>query len=203
MKVILTEEIHGLGGRGEVVTVRDGYARNYLLPKNLAKLATEGNMKAVEQQRKKWSELSAKEKNEASKMAQSLEGTRLSVTKKVGESGTLFGSVTAADIAQALAENGMEIDRRRIQIGEAIKTAGEHKVEVRLHREVTATVVVDVVPDTAKTGASSAPLPGTAGHAQAAASNAPAEETAEGTEGEETPAAADEASNDEEVPAEA
>lgn len=169
MKVILTEEIHGLGARGDVVLVRDGYARNYLLPKNMARVATRGNLKSVEQERQKWSALSSKEKEQAQGVAKSLEGVRLVVTKKVGDAGTLFGSVTASDVAQALSDRGIDLDRRRIHLASPIKTSGEHTVEIRLHREVAVDVIVDVVSDAAKTGASTAPLPGTAGHAQAAA----------------------------------
>ena len=168
MKVILIDEIHGLGGRGDVVNVRDGYARNYLLPKNLARVATSGNLKAVETEKKKWAELSSREKNDAQKSAQSLEGLRLTIPRKVGEGGTLFGSVTAGDIASALAAQGVDIDRRRVHLDHPIKSSGEHTAEVRLHREVTATITVDVVSDKQQGGASTAPLPGTAGHAQAA-----------------------------------
>lgn len=178
MKVILIDEIHGLGGRGDVVNVRDGYARNYLLPKNLARVATPGNLKAIEQEKKKWETLTEREKSEAQEMARSLEGVRLTITKKAGEAGTLFGSVTAAEVAQALVEHGIELDRRRVHLDQPIKTIGEHTAEIRLHREVTVDITVDVLSDAEKKGASSAPLPGTAGHAQAAAAAKAPEETA-------------------------
>lgn len=200
MKIILTEEIHGLGARGDVVTVRDGYARNYLLPKNMARVATRGNLKSVEQERQKWSALSSREKEQAQAAASSLEGVRLTVTKKVGEAGTLFGSVTATDVSQALADRGIELDRRRIHLASPIKTAGEHTVEIRLHREVAVNVIVDVVSDAAKTATSTAPLPGTAGHAQAAAavkgeqaapSEEPTDEPQESTMAEDSPVVAE------------
>ena len=146
MKVILIDEIRGLGGRGDVVQVKDGYARNFLFPKNLAREATPGNLKAVEQERKKWAALSAQEKTQAEELAQKIAGLKVEVKKRVGDSGTLFGSVTANEIADALSAQGIEVDKRRIELTHPIKNVGTHSVEVRLHREVTAKVDVDVVP---------------------------------------------------------
>lgn len=146
MKVILIDEIRGLGGRGDVVQVKDGYARNFLFPKNLAREATPGNLKAVEQERKKWAALSAQEKTQAEALAEKIAGLKVEVKKRVGDSGTLFGSVTANEIADALAAQGIEVDKRRIELTHPIKNVGSHSVEVRLHREVTAKVDVDVVP---------------------------------------------------------
>jgi large subunit ribosomal protein L9 len=146
MKVILIDEIRGLGGRGDVVTVKDGYARNFLIPKKLAQEATTGNLKAVEQLKKKWSLMAQEEKNAAQKAAESVSGTKIEIRKRVGEGGHLFGSVTAADIADALAAKGVEVDKRRIEIEHPIKTAGSHEVDVRLHREVTAKIQVEVLP---------------------------------------------------------
>jgi len=146
MKVILTEEIRGLGTRGDVVSVKDGYARNYLLPKNLAREATAGNMKSIEQERKKWAALAQQEKTAAEKAASSVQGMKITVQKRVGENNQLFGSVTANEIADALEAKGIEVDKRRIEIAHAIKTAGVHDVDVRLHREVTAHIQVEVVP---------------------------------------------------------
>ena len=146
MKVILIDDIRGLGSRGDVVNVKDGYARNYLLPKNLAREATAGNMKSVEQERKKWALLAAKEKEQAEKAAGAVKGTKIVVQKRVGESGQLFGSVTANEIADALTEKGFEVDKRRIELGHPIKTLGMHDVEVRLHKDVTAQIQVEVVP---------------------------------------------------------
>ena len=145
MKVILTEEIRGLGTRGDIVNVKDGYARNYLLPKNLAREATTGNLKSIEQERKKWALLSQKEKEVAEKAAQSVKGVKVTITKRVGENNQLFGSVTANEIADALEAKGVEVDKRRIELAHPIKTIGVHEVDVRLHREVTAHILVEVV----------------------------------------------------------
>src|ERR1700737_4335887 len=146
MKVILIEELRGLGSRGDVVNVKEGYARNYLLPKNLAREATPGNLKSVEQERKKWGLLAQKEKEQASKAAESVKGTKVVVQKRVGENGQLFGSVTANEIADALMAKGLEVDKRRIELAHPIKTLGMHDVEVRLHRDVSAQIQVEVVP---------------------------------------------------------
>ena len=144
MKVILTEEIRGLGTRGDIVTVKDGYARNFLLPKNLAREATTGNLKQIEHERRKWALLAQEEKNVAQKAADQVKGVKIRIEKRVGENGQLFGSVTSAEIADALAEKGIEVDKRRIELAHAIKNVGSHDVEVRLHREVTAHIQVEV-----------------------------------------------------------
>lgn len=146
MKVILTDEIRGLGARGDIVTVKDGYARNYLLPKNLAREATTGNLKGIEQERKKWALLAQQEKDAAAKAAEAVKGTKVTVEKRVGEHGQLFGSVTANDIADALEAKGHTVDKRRIELGHPIKTIGTHDVEVRLYKDVTAHIQVEVVP---------------------------------------------------------
>src|SRR2546421_12306186 len=114
MKVILIEEMRGLGTRGDVVAVKDGYARNYLIPKKLAREATPGNLKSVEQDRKKWALLGEKEREVAQKAADSVKGVKITVTKRVGDHGNLFGSVTANEIADALHAKGIEVDKRRI-----------------------------------------------------------------------------------------
>lgn len=145
MKVILTEEIRGLGTRGDVVTVKDGYARNYLIPKNLAQEATKGNLNAIEHQRRKWALLAQEEKNAAQKAADRVKGVKIQIEKRVGENGHLFGSVTANEIADALMEKGIEVDKRRIELSSPIKNIGMHDVEVRLHREVSASIQVEVV----------------------------------------------------------
>jgi large subunit ribosomal protein L9 len=144
MKVILTEEIRGLGTRGEVVTVKDGYARNYLFPKNLASEATAGNLKKIEHQRRKWALLAQEEKNAAQKAADSVKGVKVVVQKRVGEHGQLFGSVTANEIADALEAKGVNVDKRRIELAHPIKTIGVHDVEVRLHKDVSAQIQVEV-----------------------------------------------------------
>ena len=146
MKVILIDDIRGLGSRGDVVNVKDGYARNYLLPKNLVREATPGNLKSVEQERRKWALLASKEKEQAEKAAGAVKGTKIVVQKRVGETGQLFGSVTANEIADALTEKGFEVDKRRIELGHPIKTLGTHDVEVRLHKDVTAQIQVEVIP---------------------------------------------------------
>ncbi|MHB0971114.1 MAG: 50S ribosomal protein L9 [Thermoanaerobaculia bacterium] len=146
MKVILIDEVRGLGGRGDVVQVRDGYARNFLLPKKLAREATAGNLKSVEQEKKKWALLAQKEKEEAQAAAERVKGLKVTVQKRVGESGTLFGSVTANEIADALAAQGVEVDKRRIELAHPIKSAGVHDVEVKLHRDVAAHIQVEVLP---------------------------------------------------------
>ena len=144
MKVILTEEIRGLGTRGDVVTVKDGYARNYLIPKNLAQEATTSNLKAIEHQRRKWALLAQEEKDAAQKQADRVKGVKIRIEKRVGEHGHLFGSVTANEIADALMEKGIEVDKRRIELASPIKNIGVHDVEVRLHRDVTASIQVEV-----------------------------------------------------------
>jgi len=145
MKVILTEEIRGLGTRGDVVTVKDGYARNYLIPKNLAQEATTSNLKAIEHQRRKWALLAQEEKDAAQKSADRVKGVKIQIEKRVGEHGHLFGSVTANEIADALAAKGIDVDKRRIELGSPIKNVGMHDVEVRLHRDVSAHIQVEVV----------------------------------------------------------
>jgi large subunit ribosomal protein L9 len=146
MKVILIEEIRGLGTRGDVVTVKDGYARNFLIPKNLAREATTGNLKQVEHEKRKWALLAQEEKNAAQKSADAVKGVKIVIEKRVGEHGHLFGSVTANEIADALEAKGINVDKRRIELGSPIKNVGVHDVEVRLHREVSAHIQVEVVP---------------------------------------------------------
>jgi large subunit ribosomal protein L9 len=146
MKVILTDEVRGLGARGDIVTVKEGYARNFLLPKNLAREATPGNLKGIDQERKKWALVAQQEKDAASKAADAVKGTKITLEKRVGEHGQLFGSVTANDIADALEAKGHKVDKRRIELAHPIKTLGVHDVEVRLHKDVAAQIQVEVVP---------------------------------------------------------
>jgi large subunit ribosomal protein L9 len=146
MKVILIDEIRGLGSRGDVVQVKNGYARNFLLPKKLAREATPGNLKAVEQERKKWAVLSQEEKQVAQKTAEEISGMKVEIHKRVGESGTLFGSVTSNEIADALEQKGIKVEKRRIELSHPIKSLGVHEVDVRLHREVSAHIQVEVLP---------------------------------------------------------
>jgi large subunit ribosomal protein L9 len=144
MQIILLERIEKLGSIGDVVTVKDGYARNYLLPKNLAREATAGNLKQIEHERRKWALLAQQEKDAAQKAADRVKGVKIRIEKRVGEHGHLFGSVTANEIADALAEKGIEVDKRRIELAQPIKNVGMHDVEVRLHRDVTAHIQVEV-----------------------------------------------------------
>jgi large subunit ribosomal protein L9 len=146
MKVILTDEIRGLGARGEIVTVKDGYARNFLIPKNLAREATPGNLKSIEQERKKWALLAQQEQDQARKAADAVKGTKVTIEKRTGEHGQLFGSVTANDIADALEAKGLQVDKRRIELAHPIKNLGVHDVEIRLHKDVSAHIQVEVVP---------------------------------------------------------
>jgi large subunit ribosomal protein L9 len=146
MKVILTEEIRGLGTRGDVVSVKDGYARNYLFPKNLAREASAGNLKQIEHERRKWALLEQQEKDAAQKAADSVKGIKIVVQKRVGEHGQLFGSVTANEIADALEAKGVNVDKRRIELAYPIKNTGVHDVEVRLHKDVAALIQVEVQP---------------------------------------------------------
>ena len=145
MEVILREDIERLGSRGEVVKVAAGYARNYLLPKKLAVQATESNKKIVEQERQAHLRKEAKLKNEAEDLSKLLTGVTVSIAQKAGENDQLFGSVTAKDVAEALEKQKYTIDRRKILLEEPIKQLGEHKITVRLHRDVSAEVTVNVV----------------------------------------------------------
>jgi large subunit ribosomal protein L9 len=144
MEVILLENIENLGTRGQMVKVADGYGRNYLLPKKLAVAATPQNRKWIEQQRVRFLKVEAKEKGDAEDLAKLLQGVTVTLTRKSGEKGTLFGSVTAMDIAEKLAAQGFHIDKRKIQLDPPLKLLGEYDVPVKVHREVTATIKVRV-----------------------------------------------------------
>jgi large subunit ribosomal protein L9 len=145
MEVILREDIEKLGGRGQIVKVADGYARNYLLPKKLAVAATAANKKIIEQERQAHLRREAKEKASAEDLARMMTGLTVTFAQKAGEQEQLFGSVTAKDIAEGLERQGYHIDRRKIHLEEPIKQLGEYKVAIRLHREVTVGVAVKVV----------------------------------------------------------
>jgi large subunit ribosomal protein L9 len=154
MEVILREHVDNLGRRGEIVKVADGYARNYLLPRKLALLATDGNKQRIEKERVKFEAVEAEERNVAEAMAARMASVEIHIARKVGETDVLYGSVTTSDIAEALAKKGFELDRRKIQLQEPIKKLGQISVPVRLQRDVSATIVVNVVaegePETAK-----------------------------------------------------
>lgn len=145
MDVVLRERIEKLGDRGEVVAVKPGYARNFLLPKRKAVLATPHNVRQVEQEKAAAVRREAIEKNESELLAQQLAEVSLQFTRKAGEQDVLYGSVTSLDIAESLHEKGFEIDRRRIDLEEPLKSLGGHNVPIKLHREVTAVVSVEVL----------------------------------------------------------
>ena len=144
MEVILREEVEKLGHRGSLVKVADGYARNYLLPKKLAVLATDANRKIVEQEREAWLRKEAKLKTDAEDLGKLISGITLTFRQKVGENDHLFGSVTAKDIAEALEKQNFHIDRRKVLLEEPIKTLGDHRVTLRLHRDVSTEIPVVV-----------------------------------------------------------
>jgi len=144
MQIILQEDVEKLGNRGEVVTVAEGYARNFLLPRKLALEATPGNMKRLEKMRVAFAKKESTERADAQKLAELLAAVSLTLTRKSGENDQLFGSVTSADISEALAAQGFTIDKRKIQLADPIKTLGEFPVPVKLHREVQAAVAVTV-----------------------------------------------------------
>ncbi len=150
MQVILREHVDNLGRRGEIVKVADGYARSYLLPRKLALLATEGNKKQIERERGKFVAKEAEEQKVAEAMAERLGALDIAIAKKVGETDALYGSVTTADIAEALAAKGFEIDRRKLHLSEPIKRLGDFDVPVRLHPDVTAHIKVRVIAEGAQ-----------------------------------------------------
>jgi len=145
VKVILLNDQRHLGKRGEIVDVKPGYGRNFLLPQGLAMQATPGNIKVFEQQRAKFDARHAKERDAAQEIANKMAGLRIEIPKRVGETDTLYGSVTAGDVAEALEKKGFTVDRRRLDLEGGIKTLGDHAVRVELHPEVVAEVTVAVV----------------------------------------------------------
>lgn len=145
MEVILREDVEKLGNRGEVVKVAAGYARNFLLPRRLAVAATDANRKIVEQERQAHLRKEVKLKSEAVDLGQLLGGVSVTIAQKAGENDQLFGSVTAKDVADALAAKNFTIDRRKVQLDEPIKQLGEYKVPLRLHRDVVIEITVTVV----------------------------------------------------------
>ena len=152
MEVILRDHVEHVGRRGEVVKVSDGYARNYLLPRKLALPATPGNLKQVERQREKLDTREAEEKVQAEALAARLAAVECVIARKVGEGDVLYGSVTSADIAECLARQQVDVDKRKIQLAEPIKKIGDFSVPIKLHRDVTAAIPVKVVAETAPQG---------------------------------------------------
>jgi large subunit ribosomal protein L9 len=147
MEVILREHVGNLGRRGEIVKVADGYARNYLLPRKLALLATEGNKKQIEREKVKFEAKELEEKNVADAVAERLAAVEVQIARKVGETEALYGSVTTGDIAEVLHAKGFDIDKRKLVLQEPLKRLGEFMVPVKLHREVTTNIKVRVVPE--------------------------------------------------------
>lgn len=145
MEVILREHVDNLGRRGEVVKVAAGYARNYLLPRKLALLVTEGNKKQIERERTKFEAKEAEEKKGLEALAERLSSIEVVIARRVGETDALYGSVTSSDIADAVAAKGFELDRRKIQLAEPLKKIGEVDVPVKLHRDVIVNLKVKVV----------------------------------------------------------
>ena len=145
MEVILREDIDKLGSRGQLVKVTAGYARNFLLPKRLAVAATDANRKIVEQERQAHLRREAKETADAGDLAKLMASVTVTIAQKAGENDQLFGSVTSRDIGDALEKQGYTIDRRKILLSDPLRQLGEHKVTIRLHREVTIEIPVNIV----------------------------------------------------------
>lgn len=174
MKVILLQELKGKGGEGDVVDVAPGFANNYLMPQGIAILATKGNLKQLEMRKNNIAKREATRLADAEKLKSVLDGASVKVDAKVGEEGQLFGSVTSSIVADAIKENlGVEVDRRRVELGNPIKVAGEHAVAISIYRDIKATVTVNVVSDKAP----GAPEEEEAVEAPAEEAAAPAEET--------------------------
>jgi large subunit ribosomal protein L9 len=159
MEVILRQYVEHLGRRGEIVKVADGYARNYLLPRRLALPATEGNRKHVERERRIVEAREAEERGQAEALAARLSAVDITLSRRVGDTEQLYGSVTAADVAEHLGGQGFEIDRRKLILPEPIKTLGRHEVPLKLHREVTAVLTVKVVREGGDPAPAPAPAP--------------------------------------------
>lgn len=145
IEVILKEDVEHLGHRGDIVRVAPGFARNYLLPRKLALQVTEGNKRQIEHMKKVAALRAAEERAQAEEQAKRVGSVVCVIARRVGETDTLYGSVTSADIAEVLAAQGIEVDRRRIQLPDPIKTLGDHQVPIRLHRDVSANITVQVV----------------------------------------------------------
>ena len=145
MEVILREHVDNLGRRGDVVKVAAGYARNYLLPRKLALPVTEASRRQIEREREKAEARDAEEMAAANGLAERMAALDISIARRVGENNTMYGSVTSADIAQALSAKGFEVEKRKIHLPDAIKSLGEHTVAVKIHRDVSADVKVKVV----------------------------------------------------------
>ncbi|WP_257351732.1 50S ribosomal protein L9 [Pseudalkalibacillus decolorationis] len=144
MKVILMKDVKGKGKKGEVKNVSEGYARNYLFPNSLAKEATSGNMKTLEQKKKSQEKQAEEERHEAVKLKDELENLKIELSTKAGEGGRLFGSITSKQIAEELKKKKIKVDKRKIELSEPIRSLGFTNVPIKLHPEVTATLKVQV-----------------------------------------------------------
>ena len=151
MKVILNDQVENLGDRGATLEVKPGYARNYLIPKGLAYAATAANLARFKQETRNWEQVQAKEKGEAQVIAGQLAGTELTFVRRAGEGDALYGSVTSTDVAEALAERGLAVDRRKIEL-EHIKRLGTFTAEIKLHRDVRVPVTLHVKPEAQEQG---------------------------------------------------
>jgi large subunit ribosomal protein L9 len=147
IELILKQDVEHLGRRGEVVKVSDGYVRNYLLPRKLALAVTASNRRQIEHEKKVAAIREAEDKAGAEQQAQRITAATVVIARKVGETDTLYGSVTSSDIAETLLAQGVDVDRRKIQLPDPLKRLGEHQVPVRLHRDVIAQVTVQIVKD--------------------------------------------------------
>lgn len=148
MKVVLTQAVKGLGNAGQTVEVADGYARNFLFPRNLAKPATESTLKQIEEDRRRQAAKAERERREAQQAATKLDHKEIVFKARAGEGGKLFGSITAQDVAERIAAQfGVTVDKRRVEMDGAIKSLGRHPVKVRLHPEAVAQVEVVVLPE--------------------------------------------------------
>jgi large subunit ribosomal protein L9 len=147
MKVVLLETIEGLGSVGQEVKVKDGYARNFLIPKSLALIATDSNIKAFKDKIQARIRSEAKSKEHALKLSEELASVTLKFQAKTGQEGKLFGSITSSDIFEALKEKGFEVDKKKIALADAIRHVGTHEVAVRLFPDVTSTIKVEVIPE--------------------------------------------------------
>jgi large subunit ribosomal protein L9 len=150
VKIVLREDVDKLGDRGQVVKVAAGYARNFLFPKALAFPATAGNLRQIELRKKVWVVREARETDDANKLRERIAGIKIVIAKKVGEHESLYGSVTSQEIADLLKAKGIEVDRRKIQLHEPIRALGTFDVPIKIHREVRASVSVQVVPEPAE-----------------------------------------------------
>ncbi len=145
MRVILKEDVHGVGKAGQIINVKDGYARNYLLPRGLALVADEKNLRILEYQKKKFEEQAKKKRQDAESIAERLSALELTIKAKAGEDQKLFGSITAKDIAEALQKQGFSVDKKQINVSDPIKRLGEHEVEVKLLSNVVAKLKINIV----------------------------------------------------------